>query len=84
MIANREIHAAIHQPNGMVHFLEQPERYDTHATLVAMESALQSAMHLAGTLNELHNSLATDQHYLARTAVQERQPQWDEEALLSK
>ncbi len=49
-----------------------------------MESALQDAIGLAGKLTELHASLATDQHYLARVTSQERAPMFDDDALLSK
>jgi hypothetical protein len=48
-----------------------------------MESALQGAIRLAGKLNELHASLASDQNYLGRTN-QERAPMLDDEGLLSK
>jgi len=84
MIAAGDIHASIDEPKGMVRFLETAERFDSHATVAQMEAALQGAIGLAGRLTELHASLATDQHYLARIASQERAPNWDDEALLSK
>ena len=46
-----------------------------------MERSLQAAISLSTKLSELHASLSTDPHYLARIATQERQPQWDEDAL---
>jgi len=84
MIVSDEIAAAIDQPRGMVHFLERAETYDSPETLAMMERALQSAIALNSKLHELHNSLCTDSLYLARVSAQDRQPQWDEEAVLSK
>lgn len=84
MVVSGEICAAIDARQSMVHFLERDERYDTTETLLSMEDALEKAIGLAGKLHELHSSLAIDQHYLARVASQERQPQWDEEAMLAK
>lgn len=49
-----------------------------------MERALQGAIALNSKLHDLHNSLCTDSAYLARVSAQDRQPQWDEEAVLSK
>jgi hypothetical protein len=84
MIVSGSIHATIDQQKGMVRFLESPERYDSHATAVQMETALQGAIALASRLHELHASLATDSHYLARVTSHERQPQWDDESGLFK
>ena len=84
MILADEIHASIDEAKGMVHFLERPERYVSHASAVLMESALQGAIRLAGKLTELHASLASDHLYLARVTNQERAPMLDDEGLLSK
>jgi len=84
MILTGDIHASIDEPKGMVHFLEPPERYDSHANAVSMEGVLRGTITLAAKLSDLHASLATDQHYLARVASQDRQPQFDDEAVHSK
>ena len=84
MIVSGEIYASIDEPRGMVHFLERSEKFDSHTTAVQLETALQSAISLAGRMEELHASLLTDQHYLARVTSKERQPQWDDDTALSK
>ena len=48
------------------------------------QAAMQAAIALAARLTELHSSLSTDQHYLARVTNQERQPAFDDEAMISK
>jgi COP9 signalosome complex subunit 3 len=84
MIVSGSIHASIDQQKGMVRFLDNPERYDTHETAAMMEKAIGSAISLASRLSELHATLTTDQHYLAKVTNQERQPTWDDDAVLSK
>jgi len=84
MVVSGEIAAAIDEPRGMVHFLERPETYESVATLVSMERALQSAIALNTKLHELHGSICTDSNYLARVATQDRPAQWDEDSVLSK
>merc|ERR1719217_1922480 len=85
MVAASSISATIDAHQGIVHFLERPERHDSKAALVSMEGALQEAIALAGKLHDAHTALAVDPHYLARNATaQERAPQWEDEALMSK
>ena len=84
MIASGQIHATIDGTKGMVHFNERAEQYDSKATLLQMEGAMDHVIGLATKLHELLGSLAVDQNYLSRVAAQEGQPQWEEEAMLSK
>ena len=84
MIVAGQIHATIDRTRSTVHFIERTEQYDSRETLLAMESSLEQAIGLASKLQALHASLSTDHNYLARLNAHEGQPQWEEEAMLSK
>jgi len=94
MIVADEICATIDQQHGMVHFMERAEKYDTQATLLALERAMNQAVELASKLYEVHDSLAVDQNYLARVAQFSRgggggsaggvAAGWEDDAMLSK
>ena len=79
--------------------MERAEKYDTQATLLALERAMNQAVELAGKLYEVHDSLAVDQNYLARVAQFSRgggggggggagaggvAAGWEDDAMLSK
>ena len=71
-------------PPAQVVFIERYEQYDSKGTLLAMEDAMQHVIGMATKLHGLLSPLSVDQNYLARVSTQEGQPQWEEEAMLSK
>ena len=80
MVGAGEICASIDQPQGMVHFHERQDRFDSQAAVGTMEDAIARALALAKKLQETNAQLATDQNYLSRIASQERQPRWEDDA----
>ena len=85
MILANEIHATIDESKNMITFHDKLERYESQATVATMEGTLRGALTLASCLSDLHSTLSTDRHYLARvTSPTGRLPQWEDEGLLSK
>ena len=81
---SRHTHSRARACWRQVHFIERTEQYDSKGSLLGMESALEQVIGVASKLQELLSSLAVDHNYLSRMAAQEGQPQWEEDAMLSK
>ena len=79
MVAHRQICAAIDQTEGMVHFFERPEKFDSDAAVKGLEACMRRAMDVAQKLDGMNQDLCTDSVYLSRALSQERQPRWEEE-----
>ena len=79
MVAHRQICAAIDQTEGMVHFFERPEKFDSDAAVKSLEACMGRAMDVARKLDGMNQDLCTDSVYLSRALSQERQPRWEEE-----
>ena len=79
MVADRQICAAIDQTEGMVHFFERPEKFDSDAAVKTLEACMQRAINVAQKLDGMNQDLCTDSIYLSRALSQERQPRWEEE-----
>jgi len=84
MVASGDIFATINQPQGMVQFDEREERFDSHDAAAVMEASIGRAIALAQKLQQTNVQLTTDHNYLSRIASQERQPRWEEDAMLAK
>ena len=67
-----------------VHFIDRYEQFDSKASLLGLESAMEQAVGMATKLHGVLASLSVDHNYLARAVTAEAQPQWEEEAMLSK
>lgn len=79
MVSDRQICAAIDQTEGMVHFFERPEKFDSDAAVKTLEACMQRAINVAQKLDGMNQDLCTDSIYLSRALSQERQPRWEEE-----
>jgi len=79
MVADRQICAAIDQVEGMVHFFERPEKFDSDAAVKSLEDCMARAINVAHKLDEMNQDLCTDAIYLSRALSQERQPRWEED-----
>ena len=79
MVSDRQICAAIDQTEGMVHFFERPEKFDSDAAVKTLEACMQRAINVAQKLDGMNQDLCTDSTYLSRALSQERQPRWEEE-----
>ena len=84
MVGAGEISAAIDESQGMVHFTERSESHSSAAAIANMESNIAAAIELARKLSEMNSQLSADPHYLQRITSQERQPRWDEDAMVTK
>uniref|UniRef100_A0A7S0L4U1 COP9 signalosome complex subunit 3 n=1 Tax=Coccolithus braarudii TaxID=221442 RepID=A0A7S0L4U1_9EUKA len=79
MVSKGEISAKIDEAQGMVHFTELPERFDTAATAVDMEAKIGAVIGLTEKLHEMNSQLVVDSNYISRMA-RERQPRgWNED-----
>ena len=78
-VADGQIHAAIDQAEGMVHFYERPEWFDSDAAVAALGDCMRRAVDVATRLDAMNADLSTDAVYLSRALTQERQPRWEEE-----
>eukprot|EP00966_Prymnesium_polylepis_P242329 5604101-Prymnesium_polylepis.1 len=67
----------------MVQFDEREERFDSHDAAAVMEASIGRAIALAQKLQQTNVQLTTDHNYLSRIASQERQPRWEEDAMLA-
>jgi COP9 signalosome complex subunit 3 len=79
MVADRQICANIDQVEGMVHFYERPEKFDSDGAVKTLEACLGRAVAVAHKLDGMSQDLGTDAVYLSRALSQERQPRWDED-----
>lgn len=85
MIVGGAICASIDEPKALVFFHESPEHYDSHATVVAIEGAMDRVVGVAGKLQDLYAQVATDTNYLTRSATsQERGQPFGDETMLAK
>ncbi|XP_044501334.1 COP9 signalosome complex subunit 3-like [Mangifera indica] len=66
MIQNGEIDATINQKDGMVRFLEDPEKYKTCEMIEHVDSSIHRIMALSKKLNTIDELLSCDPLYLGK------------------
>ncbi|XP_072168600.1 COP9 signalosome complex subunit 3-like [Diadema setosum] len=67
MIEDGEIHATISKQNGMVHFHDNPEKYDNPAVLRHMEQQMQQCISLDDKLKSMEQGIAVNPQYVQKS-----------------
>nr|XP_054763674.1 COP9 signalosome complex subunit 3-like [Lytechinus pictus] len=67
MIEDGEIHATISKQNGMVHFHDNPEKYDNPAVLRHVEQQMQHCISLDEKLKSMDQEIAVNPQYVQKS-----------------
>lgn len=60
MIESGDVHAKIDERDGMVRFLEDPERYDDAMTADRMDEQIRRSIQLATKLQSVNDNVSED------------------------
>ena len=72
MIEKGEIYASVNQKDGIVSFSEDPEKFDTSATLQGIDSSIKNIIRLGDIIKFQDNRNALNFNYIQRTQLQEQ------------
>eukprot|EP00735_Rhodelphis_limneticus_P013661 TRINITY_DN7609_c0_g1::TRINITY_DN7609_c0_g1_i1::g.1957::m.1957 TRINITY_DN7609_c0_g1::TRINITY_DN7609_c0_g1_i1::g.1957 ORF type:complete len:441 (-),score=108.31,sp/A6H7B5/CSN3_BOVIN/34.64/1e-78,PCI/PF01399.22/1.2e-11,DUF155/PF02582.9/0.034 TRINITY_DN7609_c0_g1_i1:415-1737(-) len=78
MIAAGQIHATVSQADGMVAFLEEPEGYDTNATLQKLDGMMDETFQLQKRIEAVQREIICDPNYIRKSMIQEKHGRWTE------
>lgn len=68
-IEDGEIHATLDQADGMVSFTENPQNFDSLATVRYLDTQLKEAISLEKKLGSFEKELACDPRYIQRVST---------------
>jgi len=81
MVAAGDISATIDEPQGMVHFSESADAFDSPSAVAAMEASINGAIGVATKLQAMHAQLCTDSQYLSRVMRERVQSRWEDDGM---
>jgi len=74
MIQNGQVFATINQKDGMVEFLENPEKYNNTKTLQYLDRQIHQSINLTGVVMKIDEEIGLDDKYLHKIIQAERTP----------
>jgi len=74
MIQNGQVFASINQKDGMVEFLENPEKYNNSKTLGYLDRQIKQTISLTNVVTKIDEEIGLEDKYLHKIIQAERSP----------
>lgn len=81
MVAAGSISATIDEQEGMVHFSDEPDAFDSREAVGTMERSIGDVIGVAEKLSAMHAQLSLDASYLSRLMRERPQARWEEDVM---
>jgi COP9 signalosome complex subunit 3 len=69
MIEKGEVYASINQRDGMVSFLDSPERYDSAESVDALHAKIEESFNMSKTVRELSEHISTQKEFIKKQSM---------------